>query len=374
MRAMGLIALACAATWQPASAPCAEAEAEAGQAAESSAAVAKPLFTPPAILSKPNLMHPAQREALVFVRLLISPEGKPTQVEVLEERGFHDAAYRKLALQFVQGMRYQPATINGIPVEYGPTVQTLKFGMDLPAAQQGITYEFRYELNKVEKLLRNGDFAGANHHAEWMLREKVRLNYEFAVLQAELGRTHAAAGHDAEALAAIKLATERATTENPGFKLRAPPPPNDPSKYLLPKDLIISLLDLRMRLLARQGELLGALKTYNEMAGLAAIRPEDPRAVLAEKIASLLEGTTALVFPARVSKEYWPHELVRPHFTVRNVKGELGIIHLHCRGRYVEHNYAPGSDWSVPDGWEDCVVEFYGEPGTTFELVELPAV
>lgn len=338
MRATDLLALLCAMAWLPVEGTGAEAK-ETSPAADLSAE-ADARFTPPSIRSQRPIDYPMgeSREALVYVRVLISPKGVPTQIEVLKDRGFHTPDYVRAAEQFVRSMRYKPAELDGVPVEYGP-----------------------------------GDYQGANFHAEWMLREKVKLNYEFAVLQAALAQTHAAAGNEDDALAAVIDATSRTSSESPGFRLRQPAPPNDPSKYLLPKDLVVSLLELRMRLLVRNGDLVAALRTYSELGGLVQIAADDPRARLAEELTLLLESGKALAFEAKVAGEYWSHELFHPRFTVRNLQGRLDLIHLHCRGEYDEQPFESREFWDVPEGWESCVVEFYGEPGAQFELVEMPA-
>lgn len=373
MRAMGPIAMACAMAWMPAVAGGTEAQQPAGVVPVGANAL--PGFKPPAIKTLPTLLPPGgeSREALVYVRFIISEKGIPAQLQVLQDRGFHNQNYRNEALRYVQSMRFAPAELDGVPVQYGPLVQPIRFDAGLTPEQQGVTPAFRQEMKKVEELFRKGDYAGAGRHADWMLRDKVRYRYEFAVLQAELARAHAAAGNRKEALEAVIRATGRTVSEAAGFQLRAPPPPNDPSKYLLPRDLVVSLLELRMQLHAVNGELIQALKTYSEMAGLVKINPDDRRAVLAEQLASLLEGNNALVFHGQVAEVLWSHELFRPRFTVQNAKGKLGAILLRCRGQYREIQYAPETAWSVPDGAKGCVVDVYGEPGVSFELVELPA-
>jgi hypothetical protein len=369
MRASGLIALVCALGLRTACGATAEPQNTAGTAATKNDA---PLFIPATVRTRPALINLESREAQVYVRFIVSPRGIPTQLEVIGDRGFHNQTFRDQALQYVRAMRFNPARLEGVAVEYGPVVQTFNFFAGGASPQQGVTPAFRQEMKKVDELMKKGDYIAAGVHADWMLREKVQFIYEFAVLQAELARAHAAAGNKKEALAAVIRATGRNVTETAGFELRAPPAANDPSRYLLPRDLIVSLLEIRMQLYALNGELIQALKTYNEMAGLVKIKADDKRALLAEQLTLLLESGNALAFQGEVTGEYWSHELFRTRFTVRNVKGQLGKVHLHCRGQFMEEDYAPDTSWRVPDRAESCVVEFYGDPGATFELLELP--
>ncbi len=133
------------------------------------------------------------------------------------------------------------------------------------------------------------------------------------------------------------------------------------------------LLELRMRLHAQHGDLLEALNTYNELAGLDTIADGDPRKALVDQLVALLQSGSALVFNGKVTGEFWSHDLYHPQFTTQNVKGNLDKVHLHCRGGFKEFDYVPGETWDLPAGFEDCTVEFYGEPGATLELVEMPA-
>lgn len=346
--------------------PAAAAEAETEQASA-------PQYTPFKVLSRPEVENPdITREALVYIRLVISAEGLPVQITIDEERSFYNEAFRKVALSYVQGMRFEPARLNGKAVEAGPVVQRVSFRTFGKGETDFVTDEFRYELNKVGRLLQKKDYAGANVHAEWMLREKVKLQYEFAVLQAQLAQTHAAVGHVDEALTAAAAATVSTVTDMPAFRLRRPVPRNDPRNYLLPQELVVFLLELRMQLEASKGEVLRALKTYEELAGLKKIKPEDKPALLAERLAGLLENGRPLGIGGKVEKEFWSHDQYHPAFTVTNVKGKVDLFHAHCRGSFHEYDYVDGRTWTLPSGEESCVVEVYGDPGTTFTFVEMP--
>jgi hypothetical protein len=327
-------------------------------------------------VSRQEIVRPAElREAIVYVRFMVSEAGIPTEVAVQEDRGFHTEPFRQAALNGVRGMRFRPALRNGVPVVSGPLFQPITFGLGHSGEEQAVTPEFSRELGRVEKLLKEGDYAGAHLHARWMLREKVTLRHEFGILHAQLAQTLATAGRYDEALAAAQSATIHTSLEAVGFRVGEPPPPNDASKYLLPKELIVHLLDLRMRLLAQRGDVLGALKTYNELAGLETLKLGDARTALSEKLIALLQSGKALLYngEVKVNQEPWSHELYHPRFTTKNVQGRLDHIELRCRGQNAEYTYEADTLWTVPPGWERCVVKFHGETGTKLELIELPA-
>jgi TonB family protein len=346
------------------------ADTEVGAPASSGAVQ---VTTRPIVVSRPQLVSPdGSREGVVYVRLVVSSDGRPIEIEVQEDLGFHTPLFTQTAIEYVRRMKFKPATRDGVPVAFGPLTQRLNFSLGLRKEDEGVTPEFRRELNKVAKFIKDGDYAGAQFHAEWMLREKVKLSYEFAVLQAQLAQTLANTGRYDEALKAAQLASSSSSSETTRFKIGEPPPKNDASRYLLPRDVIVHVLDLRMRLLAQRGEVLSALKTYNELAGLEKLKAGDPRTAIADKLVGLLQSGNALVFSGEVTKEFWSHQLFHPRFTTRNVQGKLGIVHLHCGSHYAEYAYEAERLWTVPHDWEGCVVEFYGEPGAKLELMEMP--
>lgn len=311
-------------------------------------------------------------EALIYVRFMVSEKGEPTEVEVLKDRGFYDKEHEKRSLKYVKDMRFAPATSNGVPTVFGPLVQRINFSFQLKKEEQGVTPEFRAELEKVDNLIKEKDYAGAHFHAQWMLRELVKYNYEYAVLQAQLAQTLALEGRVDEALQAVWGATSRSGTEYTGFKLGEAPAPNSASNYLLPQPVVVYLLEVRMRLLAQKGEMLRALQTYNELLGLEKIGDDDPRAILARDLAGILERNAPLAFDGEVVNQYWSHDLHHPRFTVTQVEGSLSKVHLHCQREFKEFAFAPDQMWTLPSDWERCTVEFYGEPGTKIKFVEVP--
>lgn len=368
------IAIACACAILPAVAGTAEAEppAEAESVAQPEA------FTKATVKSRPTLTHPtpwSAREASVHLRLMVSPEGMPTDVSIVEDRGFHAEDFRREALRYVKGMRFNPATRNGLPVESGPLTQTINFlQLDYKGKEAGVFPEFREELDKFAPLMEAQDYAGAQAHAEWMLRERVKLRYEFAVLQAQLAQILSAAGKTEEALLAVANATSWRAGEPPGYRAGQPPPPNNSDNYVLPRELVIYLLELRMRLAAQLGNLPGALQSFNELAGLETrIADEDPRKLLADKFSEMLESGKPLLFSGRLKTGSWAHVLYHPRFSVIKVEGRISRFQLYCRGERTQFENVVGKEWSLPQGWEGCTVEFYGEPGSSLELVEMPA-
>jgi hypothetical protein len=238
---------------------------------------------------------------------------------------------------------------------------------------QQLSEEFRTEALKVEELLKQGDYAGGAFHAQWMLAEQVKLNYEYAVLQAQLAQTYAGLGRIEDALVAAGKATTRIDSRPEFLQVLEAPPRNWPSKYLLPKDWIVGLLALRMRLLAAQGLALEALQAYYELAGLEQLRPGDPRTALAVRLTEHIQGPGILRGKVQIGPlKVWRQYLSRRKFSLENVQGNIHTMTISCVASKRSIAYQPGEIWTVPENWGLCVVFITAEPDTSFEFVEFP--
>lgn len=335
-----------------------------------------PVYKSATVLSVPNVGWPAgntNREALVYLRIVISTEGKVSDVELVEDRGFYNDDFVRAARSLAKSYRFRPATRDGKPVPQTvvlPIAYT-RGGDDGKKWATGVTDEFRVEAQKVDNLFKKGDYAGADFHAQWMLKEKVRYGYEFAVLNSMLAQTHASIGDDYPALELAERATQRTTPTIGKFALHQPVPPNNAANYLLPENVVVLLLELRMRIAARNGLLKRALEAYYELAGLVDMTPDDPRVTTAAQLTAQLESAEPLAVRGRIEEGGWIYELNRRHFTLEEVKGSVDTLTLTCNGKHQELSYVPAGDWTVPADWEDCQIRVRGEAGTMFSLIEL---
>lgn len=126
------------------------------------------------------------REAYVIVEFDVLANGKTANVRVADG-GFHEKRFADAALLAVRRSTWQPRRLNGVAVDSPGMRKGIRFSIQ--EMEPGVTKEFLDEARKVEDLLKKGDFAGGEFHAQWMLAEKVTLNYEYALLQAQLAQT-----------------------------------------------------------------------------------------------------------------------------------------------------------------------------------------
>jgi TonB family protein len=333
---------------------------------------ASPKVEPAKLLSPvvPEWPGEDNREAVVIVQYDVLANGKVDNIRVADG-GFYEKRFVNAAIGAVKQMKFEPKRIDGKAVDSLGMTKLFRFTLGM---KRGVTQEFLYELDKVGKLLDKKDYAGANFHAEWMLSGVVKLNYEYALLQAQLAETYARVGRIHDAIVKAWRATARSTPLPEYFQVQASIPPNKAANYLLPQDTIVNLLELRMKLLARQGLYLEALQSYYELAGLIELKPDDLRTVLAKRMTSAIQGPTTMRGIIEIGDEKgWRHFLSRRSFALDKVKGTIGMVGLRCSARaptYLE--YKTGEIWKTPAEWGACSATVEADPGTTFEFVEFP--
>jgi len=327
------------------------------------------------VISKVDAVWPEFRirEGLVNIEFDLLANGKIANIRVADG-GFYTKSLADAAIAAVRQYRIEPARLDGKPVDtYGITQP---FNFFQPDVKQGVTAAFLRELKKIEDLVSANELAGAEHHAQWMLSEKVTLRYEYAALHAKLAELYARKGALSDAAASAYRATRPyATAVGSPSWIELPLPVTTSNRtYLLPKEVVVNLLDLRFRLLAKLNMYREALDAFYELAALVEIRSSDPRKAQADEFLAKLSGAERLVAKMEIGQSRRSRQhLSRQSFTLDKVKGEVMTIKVDCLGQpSVKHDYVGGMDWMVPLDAEACAATVEGEPGATFDFVEYP--
>jgi hypothetical protein len=66
----------------------------------------------------------------------------------------------------------------------------------------------------------------------------------------------------------------------------------------------------------------------------------------------------------------WQHDLVRHKFSFAAITGNLTKFRVNCVVHVIEDDVKLGTQWTTPQPAGPCVLHVYGQPGTTFKLVE----
>jgi Gram-negative bacterial TonB protein C-terminal len=312
------------------------------------------------VLKKPTIEWPGQvnREALVILEFAVNADGTASDITVTNE-GYYEQRFVDAAIKGMKTARFAPMIINGEPMKCSGLRMPVKFSIS--GQEKGVTTDFKNEAMKVSNLIKKKDFAGAQHHAQWMLAEKVTLNYEYAVLQGTMA-----------ALDAARKATARTSQEVRTFVPGEPIQPNSAANYLLPRDFVLELLELRMVLASQLGLQVEALDAYSQLAGLLHVPPEDRLLKAADRMLKLVLSDRPLVANAKLdSRGYWSQQPSRRTVTVRNIQsGELKNMNAICKGDPQVVAAAPGAALTIPGTPNECLLYFNGAPDTTFQVVE----
>ncbi|MFO1504004.1 MAG: energy transducer TonB [Steroidobacteraceae bacterium] len=314
------------------------------------------------------------RYGLVFVQLRISDKGEVLEA-TLSEGGYHDRETERSALQIARKVRLRPATVNGKPVESNGVMPFRFLGANAYESRKVVSTEFRAEADKVQQFLEKKDFKGAQFHAEWMLSEKVRNDYEYAILQTTLADSFARNNNLHRALVVIQDVTRRSS-----FKVQEYTP-GGPIPQVTVKDFALwrtpfeleHMLKLRFILAESQGLYLDALRAHADLQALGFIKGDDPLmprfGELLRRVDELPELTAHIRLDDRSS---WRHSLLRNQLRLTNIRsGRIEEVALNCPGYSRTLPYSAGEEILIPPGLERCEAVFKGSPGTEFDVVEM---
>jgi hypothetical protein len=97
-----------------------------------------------------------------------------------------------------------------------------------------------------------------------------------------------------------------------------------------------------------------------------------------EQIAGLRTTDQALAIEGEIGEArdehhgagMWWHTLLRRTAGIEAVSGSLERVELRCDWRRVKAKPEKGRAWRIPPEWGDCSIYVFGEPGSTFQLLE----
>jgi hypothetical protein len=149
----------------------------------------------------------------------------------------------------------------------------------------------------------------------------------------------------------------------------------DEGRFLDEKS-IDGALRLRIRLEAACGDLAESLAWYEILKRHSEIKPDDSIAQVIAKLHELIDGPAALTSDARIplagEPAFWQHTLLKRSFQFQSITGKLDRFDLLCARHSIRSAVSDKANWTVPASWSSCVVNVSGQPGTKFQLVELP--
>jgi len=314
-------------------------------------------------IKRANPQYPTEEsqrgiEGWVQVSFVVNPDGSVGETLIEDSSGRKN--FEKETLKAIQRWRYEPATMNGEPIEQCHTKVRIAYSLDQPSRKRGARKHFKNDFKKANKLLEEGkleeaDIAIGEIEEKWVttLYESSRLWILRAMLQEKQG----------DELGQLESLTRSISGDG---------------EYVEPiiyAGAMLRILDLELKF-QRYAD---ALLTIEKLEGMDL--DDDVAAKIAntkQEIEKLKTSDRAVAIAGEVGEareEYhgagmWWHTLLRRTAGIEAVSGSLERVELRCDWRRVKAKPETGRAWRIPPDWGDCSIYVFGEPGSTFQLLE----
>jgi len=329
---------------------------DAAQSSLESGTFAKPI--------KRNRPRFPQREAdagvegWVVMSYVIEPDGTVGETVIEDSSGRR--GFERASIAAVRYWAYEPATMNGEPVEQCHTRVLMLFALEGSKANRGARKAFRKQYLIASQLLEQDKLDEARGKIDEIDEKFVTNLYEYSRLWILRSMLQAREGEDRLQLESL----QRAIAGGGEYV--------EPSVY---RALLSRIFNLQMQ----YQHYADALETVETLEGLdlddaaseklGQIADEIER-IRADDRAVSIEGTIGRAREEHHGAGMWVHKLLRRTAGIEAVAGSLEGVELRCDWRRVKAKPEKGRAWRIPPDWGDCSIYVFGEPGSTFQLVE----
>jgi TonB family protein len=298
-------------------------------------------------------------EGWVVVSYVIKPNGAVGEAIIEDSSGRKGFEYA--SARAVENWIFEPATMNGEPVEQCHTRVRMLFELEQGSKSDlGAKKAFKNEYKKASQLLEKGKLEEARSKIDEIEEKFVTKLYESSSLWILRSMLQEKEGDDLGQLESLESAIAG------GGKYV------EPSVY---RSVLSKIFNLQMQ----YQHYAGALETVETLEGLdlddAATEKlkqivKEIERIKTDDRAVAIEGTIG-----EASEEYdgagvWWHTLLRRTAGIEAVSGSLERVELRCDWRRVKAKPEKGRAWRIPPEWGDCSIYVFGEPGSTFQLLE----
>ena len=319
-----------------------------------------------------KIAYPKVREAPIYPRselsrnqqgwvdlsYVVTTDGSVVDPIVIDSSG--SRAFEREAKKAVGKFLYDPATVNGEPVQQCKTKVRITFATD--GSRGGVSRKFRSQYKKTAGLIDAGELDAAEQRLDMQFETKRLTLSENAWLWTLRARLAGLNGESEAQLAALRKATAGGAN-------------------WVDENLYPNLLVVKATLELQQGLYADAQKTFNALQETGHQSPHV--GILADAVAKLdatLDSDRVFAVAARITVRdgcenctaNWQYKPLRRQFRLTKVKGNLRDVEIRCP--WQRFTSAADSDrvWQMPDDWGSCSVVVYGEAGTEFQLLEEP--
>lgn len=292
-----------------------------------------------------------RREGWTVLGFVIDEKGNVSDALVKESSGSRD--FDKAALKAVTKWKYQPAFENGKPIQQCVNTVQMNFRMGLNDGIQGVSRSFKRKYDIADKALKDKDYQEVEHQlAKMNARKTMHLseNNYMHILAANYARE---IGNDTLQLYHL----DRVTLDSGSRS----------------EELKFSVLYQQFYLEATLSKFQSAFNTYKQLIKLEESKPYLAKLEkLMADIDSVISSDKDIMIKAAIDSDYWTADLVRNKFSLTNIEGSLHTLDVRCANKRHVYTVENNNTWRIPSSWKNCSIYVYGEPKTSFKLIEHP--
>ncbi len=296
------------------------------------------------------------QQGWVVLSYVVTDDGRVIEPVVEESSG--SRAFEDAAMYTVTNWRYEPAMLNGEPVQQCKTKVRIAFAIQ--GSEDKVSRPFYNRYRRMEKMLNEGDIEAASAELESAFESEGLTLAEMSWLWGLKARITGIQGDKEQQLAALRRATAGS------------------SKWVS-EDLLAGLLTTKTALELESGEFSAAMQSYEELKTISSADTSQLEPFI-EQINSLVAGDELFFANATIGGNpncescvsQWQYRPLRRAIEIADVEGELDNLELRCEWRRFTDEAREGVTWNIPESWGDCTLVVDGETGSTFRLFEIP--
>ena len=291
------------------------------------------------------------REGWAILSFVINEEGGVEDIIVKDSSGSKDLT--KEAKKAVKKWRYKPAFENGKAIQQCVNTVQLDFRMNKNGTT-GATRKFIAKYKKAQKALVDKNYEELEKNLASMKKNKymhLSENNYLHLLLADYAKEKGQKGKQLSHLNRVAMSLKSMSNEKQKLSV------------------LYQVFNLQVEL----SEFQAAHTTYEKLIKLPSAEPylEQFAAVMVQ-VEKLIAGDKNLVIAANIKKDFWTADLVRKEFSLIDVEGSLHTLDVRCANKRHVYTIETGSTWKIPTSWGNCSIYVFGEPNTTFKLMEHP--
>ncbi len=285
-------------------------------------------------------------EGWVNLRFMVDKDGLPYEMFVKQSNGNKD--FDKAALRSVRRWTFEPASLNGQPVD---SVIEIKIIFRLTDHANGARPNFVTAYRSLYAAIAKNDRAAAD-----LAMSKLQVDNLYE--DAHFGLAYYAYAH--------KWGTP--SEEITGLRRAIA---SEQSARYLPKDVFAKALTALFILEFQSYDFAAAMCTWQLLE-----KAQTDEKVLAgfapavQQMNTLHADAASYKVAGEIIDGRWDFDLFKKHFQIVVLTGAISEIKLRCDKSFVSFKFDPELQYKVADKFGRCSIELIGDPNTKFNLVQ----